>query len=285
MPLSQVEINLKRYPTPYPEDLKNMVKSIQSIVGKGGHALSPDKGPTQAGMDLHVMDKYEHKWPSATVTGPKEMTAKVTDREVKEFQRVEPGQLHMLEKEGGAEGSEDSRCGSPNDIRISDMRPTLVEPPSYKPQGVLLGKNKKESEESDADKGQCLNTSGSSAPSSEYSPSQASSASSNPPVPRPVPPSTQQEATTPAHWTSRFGPALPLLCQRETLQTRWSAPPLQYDSTDPPAPPAPGPAPANTSGPARRPLLRQERIMGLPLELEGSPRAPRARASPQPPPP
>lgn len=33
--------------------------------------------------------------------------------------------------------------GSPNDIRISDMRPTLVEPPIYKPKVVLLGKDKK----------------------------------------------------------------------------------------------------------------------------------------------
>uniref|UniRef100_A0A8C2XNP3 Leucine rich repeat containing 7 n=1 Tax=Cyclopterus lumpus TaxID=8103 RepID=A0A8C2XNP3_CYCLU len=68
----KVEINLKRYPTPYPEDLKNMVKSVQSLVGKS-----------------------------------------------------------------------DSMGGSPNDIRISDMRPTLVEPPMYKPKVVLLGKDKK----------------------------------------------------------------------------------------------------------------------------------------------
>lgn len=38
---------------------------------------------------------------------------------------------------------QDSMGGSPNDIRISDMRPTLVEPPMYKPKVVLLGKEKK----------------------------------------------------------------------------------------------------------------------------------------------
>lgn len=38
---------------------------------------------------------------------------------------------------------QDSMGGSPNDIRISDMRPTLVEPPMYKPKVVLLGKDKK----------------------------------------------------------------------------------------------------------------------------------------------
>lgn len=58
-------------------------------------------------------------------------------------------------------------------------------------------------EESDADKAQGLNTSGSSAPSSEYSPSQASTISSNPPGPRPAPPTATQEATPPTHWASR----------------------------------------------------------------------------------
>ncbi|KAJ8377826.1 hypothetical protein AAFF_G00251450 [Aldrovandia affinis] len=285
----KVEINLKRYPTPYPEDLKNMVKSIQSVVGKGSHAFGPDKGPAHTSMELHGIDKYEHKWPTATVApvGNTEVTAQAINREAKDFQtpmRVEPGQLHALEKEGGAEGSEDSRCGSPNDIRISDMRPMLVEAPSFKPKGITLGRHKKDSvDESDADKAQCLNTSGSSGPSSEYSPSQASSVSSNPPGPRPVPPTAPQEATPTAHWTSRFGPALPLLCQRETPPPRplsdsfdrWNAPP-HYDNTafvgeDPPtvAPPPSGSRPPSASGPARRPLLRQERIMGLPLELEG----------------
>lgn len=42
--------------------------------------------------------------------------------------------------------SQDSMGGSPNDIRISDMRPTLVEPPMYKPKVVLLGKDKKGTE-------------------------------------------------------------------------------------------------------------------------------------------
>lgn len=41
---------------------------------------------------------------------------------------------------------QDSMGGSPNDIRISDMRPTLVEPPMYKPKVVLLGKDKKGTE-------------------------------------------------------------------------------------------------------------------------------------------
>uniref|UniRef100_A0AAY4EVY6 Leucine-rich repeat-containing protein 7 n=1 Tax=Denticeps clupeoides TaxID=299321 RepID=A0AAY4EVY6_9TELE len=103
----KVEINLKRYPTPYPEDLKNMVKSVQNLVGKAPHPLGTEKISSGTNMELHGKDKYEPKWPIA----PKEVT--------------------------------DSLGGSPNDIRISDMRPTLVEPPMYKPKVVLLGKDKK----------------------------------------------------------------------------------------------------------------------------------------------
>lgn len=65
----QVEINLKRYPTPYPEDLKNMVKSVQSLVGKTIHPLNTEKCSSGTNMELHSQDKYEPKWPIA----PKEV--------------------------------------------------------------------------------------------------------------------------------------------------------------------------------------------------------------------
>lgn len=71
--LLQVEINLKRYPTPYPEDLKNMVKSVQSLVGKGvhpghvhQHQLSTGTA-TSAGTNMehthHSKEPYEPPWP------------------------------------------------------------------------------------------------------------------------------------------------------------------------------------------------------------------------------
>uniref|UniRef100_I3JQT7 Leucine-rich repeat-containing protein 7 n=1 Tax=Oreochromis niloticus TaxID=8128 RepID=I3JQT7_ORENI len=263
-----VEINLKRYPTPYPEDLKNMVKSVQSLVGKSVHAghghqhqLSTGTA-TSAGTNMehtHLSkEPYEPPWPLP----PKE----------------------------------DSMGGSPNDIRISDMRPTLVEPPMYKPKVVLLGKDKKESTDEEVDKLHCLNHSGSSATYSDYSPSQGSSGSSNPP------------GNTHSHTLSHghpHNPALPLaqsfpkpidskplLSQRETppsgtLQQRGDRRPLSepfdwvdaphYDNTgfdaeesplDPPSsttsqgnPPL-GSKPRSSSAHGRRPLLRQDRIVG-----------------------
>uniref|UniRef100_A0A3P8RG83 PDZ domain-containing protein n=1 Tax=Astatotilapia calliptera TaxID=8154 RepID=A0A3P8RG83_ASTCA len=223
----KVEINLKRYPTPYPEDLKNMVKSVQSLVGKSVHA-----GHAEAAFSslLYMPDAFFPLLP------------------------------------------QDSMGGSPNDIRISDMRPTLVEPPMYKPKVVLLGKDKKESTDEEVDKLHCLNHSGSS----------GSSGSSNPlaqSFPKPI-------------------DSKPLLSQRETppsgtLQQRGDRRPLSepfdwvdaphYDNTgfdaeesslDPPSsttsqgnPPL-GSKPRSSSTHGRRPLLRQDRIVGVPLELD-----------------
>uniref|UniRef100_A0A8C8GH34 Leucine-rich repeat-containing protein 7 n=1 Tax=Oncorhynchus tshawytscha TaxID=74940 RepID=A0A8C8GH34_ONCTS len=119
----KVEINLKRYPTPYPEDLKNMVKSVQNMVGKNQHPLSTNCSGTN--MESRKQEQYEPPWPMP----PKEVTGQV----IPHTQRS----THTISL------SLDSMGGSPNDIRISDMRPTLVEPPMYKPKVVLLGKDKK----------------------------------------------------------------------------------------------------------------------------------------------
>ncbi|XP_058890697.1 leucine-rich repeat-containing protein 7-like isoform X1 [Acipenser ruthenus] len=334
----KVEINLKRYPTPYPEDLKNMVKSVQNLVGKTSHALTGDKRDSSTNMELQVKDKYEHKWPIST----KEVTSEVTDRETKDFQKTqmtESSTSHnsameipkRKEKDELTESSEialhrvvpkqqqpetlsltascfcliDSLGGSPNDIRISDMRPTLVEPPLYKPKVVLMGKEKKEStDESDTDKMHCLNNSGSSATYSDYSPSQGSSGSSNPPGNVGGLQTGSKDGVVPTHWTNRLSQSFPqpietkpLLSQRESApagitQQRNERHPLSdafdnwndgshYDNTgfvaeetameNSGATPMLGSTSRSASSHGRRPLTRQDRIVGVPLELEQLP--------------
>ncbi|KAF4079319.1 hypothetical protein AMELA_G00191760 [Ameiurus melas] len=351
----KVEINLKRYPTPYPEDLKNMVKSVQNMVGKSTHPLSTDKCSSGTNMELHSTDAYEPKWPMA----PKE----VTERDVQEFSKPPLPEQGVImnsaidipkrkDKEDLNESSEialhrivpkpqqpvntslaltssscfcliDSMGGSPNDIRISDMRPTLVEPPMYKPKVVLLGKDKKESiDDSDPDKMHCLNNSGSSATYSDYSPSQGSSGSSNPPGNVSSMQSAAKEGPSQTHWTNRLAQSFPkpietkpLLSHRETppsstLQQRGERRPLSdtfdswndashYDNTGFVAEETPVDIPSGSSGNpmlgtkprsasaahGRRPLMRQDRIMGVPLELEQTPHSFRTNPDAEVPPP
>ncbi|XP_060248410.1 leucine-rich repeat-containing protein 7 isoform X8 [Meriones unguiculatus] len=267
----KVEINLKRYPTPYPEDLKNMVKSVQNLVGKPSHGVRVENSNPTANTEQTVKEKFEHKWPVA----PKEITV------------------------------EDSFVHPANEMRIGELHPSLAETPLYPPKLVLLGKDKKEStDESEVDKTHCLNNSVSSGTYSDYSPSQASSGSSNTRVKVGSLQTTAKDAVHNSLWGNRIAPpfpqpldAKPLLSQREAvppgnLPQRPDRLPMSdafsdnwtdgshYDNTGFVSEEATGENANNNpllsskarSIPAhgRRPLIRQERIVGVPLELEQS---------------
>ncbi|NXU88483.1 LRRC7 protein, partial [Xiphorhynchus elegans] len=264
----KVEINLKRYPTPYPEDLKNMVKSVQNLVGKPSHGARPE-GPAPPAPDPATKDKYEHKWPLA----PKEISV------------------------------EDAFGHPASEMRIGELRPSMPETPLYPPKLVLLGKDKKEStDESEADKIHCLNNSVSSGTYSDYSPSQASSGSSNAHVKMGSLQTTAKEAVNNSLWGNRLAQSFPqpletkpLLSQRDSapagnLPARPERRPLSdtfpegwpdgshYDNTGfvaeesavetPNANPLLTTKSRSSSAHGRRPLIRQDRIVGIPLELE-----------------
>ncbi|XP_029330885.1 leucine-rich repeat-containing protein 7 isoform X8 [Mus caroli] len=247
----QVEINLKRYPTPYPEDLKNMVKSVQNLVGKPSHGVRVENSNPTANTEQTVKEKFEHKWPVA----PKEITV------------------------------EDSFVHPANEMRIGELHPSLAETPLYPPKLVLLGKDKKGTY-------------------SDYSPSQASSASSNTRMKVGSLQATAKDAVHNSLWGNRIAPpfpqpldAKPLLSQREAvppgnIPQRPDRLPMSdafpdnwtdgshYDNTGFVSEEAAGENANNNpllsskarSVPAhgRRPLIRQERIVGVPLELEQS---------------
>ncbi|XP_051051756.1 leucine-rich repeat-containing protein 7 isoform X8 [Phodopus roborovskii] len=247
----QVEINLKRYPTPYPEDLKNMVKSVQNLVGKPSHGVRVENSNPTANTEQTVKEKFEHKWPVA----PKEITV------------------------------EDSFVHPANEMRIGELHPSLAETPLYPPKLVLLGKDKKGTY-------------------SDYSPSQASSGSSNTRVKVGSLQTTAKDAVHNSLWGNRIAPpfpqpldAKPLLSQREAvppgnLPQRPDRLPMSdafpdnwtdgshYDNTGFVSEEAAAENANNNpllsakarSIPAhgRRPLIRQDRIVGVPLELEQS---------------
>ncbi|XP_063154178.1 leucine-rich repeat-containing protein 7 isoform X3 [Candoia aspera] len=265
----KVEINLKRYPTPYPEDLKNMVKSVQNLVGKSTHGVRPENSAPSASAEQAVKDKFEHKWPMAT----KELS-------------VEDSFVHPV-----------------NDMRIGELRPSMTDAPLYQPKLVLLGKEKKEStDESEADKVHCMNNSVSSGTYSDYSPSQASSGSSNAHVKIGSLQTTAKDAVNNSLWGNRLVQSFPqpletkpLLSQRESapagnLQQHNDRRPMSdafadswndsshYDNTgfvaeentveNPSTNPLLSSKSRSTSAHGRRPLIRQDRIVGIPLELE-----------------
>ncbi|XP_072610994.1 leucine-rich repeat-containing protein 7 isoform X13 [Vulpes vulpes] len=197
----------------------------------------------------------------------------------------------------------DSFVHPANEMRIGELHPSLAETPLYPPKLVLLGKDKKEStDESEVDKTHCLNNSVSSGTYSDYSPSQASSGSSNTRVKVGSLQTTTKDAVHNSLWGNRIAPSFPqpldskpLLSQREAvppgnLPQRPDRLPMSdafadnwpdgshYDNTGFVAEEAAGDSAGNNpllgsksrsaSSHGRRPLIRQERIVGVPLELE-----------------
>ncbi|XP_032157363.1 leucine-rich repeat-containing protein 7 isoform X7 [Mustela erminea] len=199
----------------------------------------------------------------------------------------------------------DSFVHPANEMRIGELHPSLAETPLYPPKLVLLGKDKKEStDESEVDKTHCLNNSVSSGTYSDYSPSQASSGSSNTRVKVGSLQTTAKDAVHNSLWGNRIAQSFPqpldskpLLTQREAvppgnLPQRPDRLPMSdaftdnwtdgshYDNTGFVAEETTGENANNnpllssksrsTSSHGRRPLIRQDRIVGVPLELEQS---------------
>ncbi|XP_048353185.1 leucine-rich repeat-containing protein 7 isoform X6 [Sphaerodactylus townsendi] len=190
-----------------------------------------------------------------------------------------------------------------NDMRMGELRPSMTETPLYQPKLVLLGKEKKEStDESEADKIHCMNNSVSSGTYSDYSPSQASSGSSNARVKMGSLQTTAKDAVNNSLWGNRLVQSFPqpietkpLLSQREsapagnlqqhndrrqmsdTFADSWNDG-SHYDNTgfvaeestveNPSSNPLLSSKSRSTSAHGRRPLIRQDRIVGIPLELE-----------------
>ncbi|XP_043941773.1 leucine-rich repeat-containing protein 7-like [Protopterus annectens] len=288
----KVEINLKRYPTPYPEDLKNMVKSVQNLVGKTTHPVAIPKSTPIKAIEHPVPDTYEHKWPIAPQEVPVELSQ--CSRQGLYFHGSQASDI-IIDK--------DSYVNSPNELRMGELRPPLNEPPLYQPKLVILNKDKKDSvEEASAEKLHSANNSESSGSYSEYSPSQGSSASSNTPGKVSSLQTATKDTVNTAMWANRLTQSFPqpietkpLLSQRDSapvgsLQQRTDRHPLaetfsdswtdgsHYDNTGfvseegaleaSSSKPQLGPKSRSGSGHGRRPLVRQDRIVGIPLELE-----------------
>ncbi|XP_074021540.1 erbin-like isoform X4 [Numenius arquata] len=159
------EGNLKRYPTPYPDELKNMVKTVQTIV----HRLK-DEGSTEdiakeskrEGQTVSVKDTSEiasiknktdeRKQYSAgsSVQKPTEPEAEHSTANsqvtalVKTLQNTKTIVNHedMLKQE--------SELSSDEEMKMAEMQPPLIETSINQPKVVALGNNKKD-DSKDAD--------------------------------------------------------------------------------------------------------------------------------------
>ncbi|XP_029431880.1 erbin isoform X2 [Rhinatrema bivittatum] len=161
------EGNLKRYPTPYPDELKNMVKTVQTIVHrrkdeetseelvkdmkrneiqqvavKDTSEMAPEKSRTE-NREKHVMGNCVQK-PSETEvensTESAQMTALV---ETSENMKTVINHEDMLE--------ESEELSSDEEMKMAEMRPPLIETSIHQPKVVALSNNKKDDTDSLSD--------------------------------------------------------------------------------------------------------------------------------------
>ncbi|KFQ55327.1 Protein LAP2, partial [Nestor notabilis] len=153
------EGNLKRYPTPYPDELKNMVKTVQTIVHRLKDEESSEdtakeskrEGQTVSVKDVGVKTSEiasiknkadERKQYSAEAehsTANSQMTALV-----KTLQNTKT----IVNHEDTLEESEE--LSSDEEMKMAEMRPPLIETSINQPKVVALGNNKKD-DSKDAD--------------------------------------------------------------------------------------------------------------------------------------
>ncbi|XP_063068487.1 erbin [Engraulis encrasicolus] len=156
------EGNLKRYPTPYPDELKNMVKTAQSVA----HRLKEEEGSGEEGRPLtnHVIGLQdvgvkviEGPYPNGKAVEMESSAAGAvavseSPRAVPEEQgtpRTEPlssteAAQATLNHEDTLEDSEELSSEEEDQMKMAEMRPPLIEISINQPKVLALGKDKKD---------------------------------------------------------------------------------------------------------------------------------------------
>ncbi|XP_077673079.1 erbin isoform X3 [Eretmochelys imbricata] len=163
------EGNLKRYPTPYPDELKNMVKTVQTIV----HRLKDEETTEDAGKE----SKKEGQQVSVKDVGVKtseiaSAKSKTEDRDNYMMENcvqkpIEPEAEHstgnsqmtahvktlenakiIVNHEDTLEESEE--LSSDEEMKMAEMRPPLIETSINQPKVVALSNNKKDNKDADS---------------------------------------------------------------------------------------------------------------------------------------
>ncbi|NWH16146.1 ERBIN protein, partial [Grus americana] len=163
------EGNLKRYPTPYPDELKNMVKTVQTIV----HRLKDEEStediarePKREGQTVSVKDvgvktseiasiknkADERKQYSAgsSVQKPTEPEAEhsTANSQMTALVKTLQNTKTIVNHEDTLEESEE--LSSDEEMKMAEMRPPLIETSINQPKVVALSNNKKD-DSKDAD--------------------------------------------------------------------------------------------------------------------------------------
>nr|XP_020766035.1 erbin isoform X8 [Odocoileus virginianus texanus] len=159
------EGNLKRYPTPYPDELKNMVKTVQTIVHRlkdeetnedSGKDLKPHEDQQVVNNDVGVKtsesttpvrskaDEREKYMIGNSIQKTNEPEAEVSSGNLPVTANVKASEnlKHIVNHDDVFEESEE--LSSDEEMKMAEMRPPLIETSINQPKVVALSSNKKD---------------------------------------------------------------------------------------------------------------------------------------------
>ncbi|XP_070268189.1 erbin isoform X11 [Myotis yumanensis] len=154
------EGNLKRYPTPYPDELKNMVKTVQTIV----HRLKDEETNEDSGKDLKPHedqqvvnnDTSESTAPVRSKADEREKymignsIQKTNEPEAETSPGNPPVTANMKASESMKQANHDDvfeeseELSSDEEMKMAEMRPPLIETSIIQPKVVALSNSKKD---------------------------------------------------------------------------------------------------------------------------------------------
>ncbi|KAM5330406.1 erbin isoform 2-T2 [Glossophaga mutica] len=158
------EGNLKRYPTPYPDELKNMVKTVQTIV----HRLKDEETNEDSGKDLKPQEDHQvvnNDMGVKTSESTTPVRSKAEERETymignsvqkttEPEAEISPGNLPVTANTKASENlkhvnhdevfEESEELSSDEEMKMAEMRPPLIEASINQPKVVALSSNKKD---------------------------------------------------------------------------------------------------------------------------------------------
>uniref|UniRef100_A0A8C6JSZ8 Erbin n=1 Tax=Melopsittacus undulatus TaxID=13146 RepID=A0A8C6JSZ8_MELUD len=163
------EGNLKRYPTPYPDELKNMVKTVQTIVHRLKDEESSEdtaKESKREGQTVSVKDvgvktseiasiknKADERKQYSAASSVQKLTEPEAEHSTANSQmtalvKTSQNTKTIVNHEDTLEESEE--LSSDEEMKMAEMRPPLIETSINQPKVVTLGNNKKD-DSKDAD--------------------------------------------------------------------------------------------------------------------------------------
>ncbi|XP_039400835.1 erbin isoform X2 [Mauremys reevesii] len=157
------EGNLKRYPTPYPDELKNMVKTVQTIVHRlkdeetteDGGRESKKEGQQVSVKDVGVKTSEMASAKSKTEDGENYMMENCVQKPTEPEAEHSTGNSQMTAHVKTLENTkiivnhedtleESEELSSDEEMKMAEMRPPLIETSINQPKVVALSNNKKD---------------------------------------------------------------------------------------------------------------------------------------------